>query len=62
MRPLDPPRGSEFWLPIDPRFTHAIDLVKYIKSNPEFADFFCVGVAGQFCDFSSEFELPLLKG
>ncbi|KAG8973560.1 hypothetical protein FRC05_008628 [Tulasnella sp. 425] len=42
----DPPRGSEFWLPIDPRFTHAIDLVKYIKSNPEFADFFCVGVAG----------------
>ncbi|KAG9044231.1 hypothetical protein FS837_008589 [Tulasnella sp. UAMH 9824] len=42
----DPPRGSEFWLPIDPGFTHAIDLVKYIKSSPEFADYFCVGVAG----------------
>ncbi|KAG8910292.1 hypothetical protein FRC01_006411, partial [Tulasnella sp. 417] len=42
----DPPRGSEFWLPIDPGFAHAIDLVKFIKSSPEFADCFCVGVAG----------------
>ncbi|TDL24992.1 MTHFR-domain-containing protein [Rickenella mellea] len=40
----DPPRGEEYWIPTDPRFTHAIDLVKYIKSSPEFSDF-CVGVA-----------------
>ena len=41
----DPPRGSEHWIPTDPRFQHGVDLVRYIKSNPEFADF-CVGVAG----------------
>ncbi|CAL1705551.1 unnamed protein product [Somion occarium] len=40
----DPPRGEEYWIPTDPRFSHAVDLVKYIKSTPEFSDF-CVGVA-----------------
>jgi len=41
----DPPRGEEYWIPTDPRFTHALDLVTYIKSNPEFSSSFCVGVA-----------------
>ncbi|KAI0070689.1 MTHFR-domain-containing protein [Panus rudis PR-1116 ss-1] len=40
----DPPRGEEYWIPTDPRFQHAVDLVSYIKSTPEFSDF-CVGVA-----------------
>ncbi|KAH8099536.1 methylenetetrahydrofolate reduct [Cristinia sonorae] len=40
----DPPRGEEHWIPTDPRFTHGIDLVSYIKSTPEFSHF-CVGVA-----------------
>ena len=42
----DPPRGQEHWIPTDPRFTHAVDLVKFIKTTPEFASDFCVGVAG----------------
>ncbi|KAF8333404.1 methylenetetrahydrofolate reductase-domain-containing protein [Amanita rubescens] len=42
----DPPRGSEEWLPIDPNFVHGADLVKYIRSNPEYSPYFCVGVAG----------------
>ncbi|TFY82555.1 hypothetical protein EWM64_g1450 [Hericium alpestre] len=41
----DPPRGKESWVPTDPRFTHAIDLVSYIHSNPEYSDWFSVGVA-----------------
>ena len=45
----DPPRGKEHWIPTDPRFQHGVDLVKYIKSTPEFADL-CVGVAGHFHD------------
>ncbi|PIL24320.1 hypothetical protein GSI_14073 [Ganoderma sinense ZZ0214-1] len=40
----DPPRGSEHWIPTDSRFQHGVDLVRYIKSTPEFAHF-CVGVA-----------------
>ncbi|KAL4244857.1 methylenetetrahydrofolate reductase family protein [Abortiporus biennis] len=40
----DSPRGDEYWIPTDPRFNHAIDLVKHIRSKPEFSDF-CVGVA-----------------
>ncbi|RDX56378.1 MTHFR-domain-containing protein [Lentinus brumalis] len=40
----DPPRGAEHWIPTDSRFQHGVDLVRYIKSTPEFADF-CVGVA-----------------
>ena len=43
----DPPRGQEEWIPIDPRFKHGIDLVKFIRSSPEFASDFCIGVAGQ---------------
>jgi len=39
----DPPRGEEHWIPTDPRFTHGVDLVSYIKSTPEFSHF-CVGV------------------
>ncbi|KAK2459701.1 hypothetical protein APHAL10511_008346 [Amanita phalloides] len=41
----DPPRGAEEWLPIDPNFCHAIDLVKYIRASPEYSSYFCVGVA-----------------
>ncbi|KAH9958319.1 methylenetetrahydrofolate reduct [Russula dissimulans] len=41
----DPPRGEEFWIPADPRFTHANDVVSYIRSSPEFADAFALGVA-----------------
>ncbi len=44
---IDPPRGAEHWIPTDSRFQHGVDLVRYIKSTPEFADF-CVGVAGHF--------------
>ena len=42
----DPPRGQEHWIPTDLRFAHAVDLVKFIKTTPEFASDFCVGVAG----------------
>ncbi|GLB34715.1 putative methylenetetrahydrofolate reductase [Lyophyllum shimeji] len=41
----DPPRGREEWIPTDPRFNHATDLVKFIRSSPEFATEFCIGVA-----------------
>ncbi|KIL69922.1 hypothetical protein M378DRAFT_69203 [Amanita muscaria Koide BX008] len=41
----DPPRGAEEWLPIDARFRNAADLVRYIRSVPEYATYFCVGVA-----------------
>ncbi|GAA5803625.1 methylenetetrahydrofolate reductase-domain-containing protein [Helicostylum pulchrum] len=40
----DPPRGHEYWIPVDSHFTHAIDLVKYIRQ--EYKDYFCIGVAG----------------
>lgn len=40
----DPPRGSEYWTPVDSQFSHAIDLVKYIRH--EYKDYFCIGVAG----------------
>lgn len=43
---IDPPRGQEEWIPVDPRFTNAIDLVKYIRSSAEFSSHFCIGVAG----------------
>ncbi|KAI0263359.1 methylenetetrahydrofolate reduct [Gloeopeniophorella convolvens] len=42
----DPPRGEEYWIPTDPRFEHAADLVAYIRAAPEFADAFSIGVAG----------------
>lgn len=44
---IDPPRGEEYWIPTDPRFQHALDLVTYIKESPEFSSYFCVGVAGK---------------
>lgn len=40
----DPPRGHEYWTPIDNQFSHAIDLVKYIRQ--QYGDTFCIGVAG----------------
>ncbi|GAB1518033.1 methylenetetrahydrofolate reductase 1 [Rhizoctonia solani] len=42
----DPPRGEEYWIPTDPRFQHAEDLVTYIKQHPKFGNHFCIGVAG----------------
>lgn len=48
----DPPRGEEYWIPTDRRFSHGIDLVSYIKSSSEFSDF-CVGVAGRLRYFPS---------
>lgn len=41
----DPPRGQEHWTPIDSRFSRGVDLVKYIRSSPEFSPHFCIGVA-----------------
>ncbi|PPQ75369.1 hypothetical protein CVT24_013152 [Panaeolus cyanescens] len=41
----DPPRGEEEWVASDSRFTRAVDLVSYIRSIPEYADWFCIGVA-----------------
>ena len=43
---VDPPRGEEYWTPIDSRFSRGVDLVRYIRSSPEFSPHFCVGVAG----------------
>ncbi|CAO3644302.1 unnamed protein product [Mucor hiemalis] len=40
----DPPRGHEYWTPVDSDFKHAIDLVKYIRQ--QHGDHFCIGVAG----------------
>lgn len=34
-------------MPTDSRFTHASDLVAYIRATPEYASYFCVGVAGE---------------
>ncbi|KAF8590028.1 MTHFR-domain-containing protein [Ramaria rubella] len=42
----DPPRGSEYWIPTDPRFVHAEDLVSHIRTSPEYSSHFCIGVAG----------------
>lgn len=63
---IDPPRGAEAWIPADPKFTSALDLIKYIKGSPNFKDQFCVGVAGYpdgypDGDFDTEAELDLLK-
>ncbi|KAI0094054.1 methylenetetrahydrofolate reductase-domain-containing protein [Irpex rosettiformis] len=40
----DPPRGDESWIPTDVRFQHGVDLVSYIREQPEYADF-TIGVA-----------------
>lgn len=54
---LDPPKGEEYWIPTDPRFTHAVDLVSYIRSSPEFSDVFSIGVAGHFNSHAPMFLL-----
>ncbi|ORZ13542.1 methylenetetrahydrofolate reductase-domain-containing protein [Absidia repens] len=40
----DAPRGHEYWTPIENGFTHAVDLVRYIRQ--QYGDYFCIGVAG----------------
>ncbi|GBE81900.1 methylenetetrahydrofolate reduct [Sparassis latifolia] len=62
----DPPRGEEYWIPTDRRFTHGADLVSYIKSSPEFSSGFCVGVAAYpdghtDGDIDNDGELEFLK-
>ncbi|KAF4576332.1 hypothetical protein EYR36_001068 [Pleurotus pulmonarius] len=41
----DPPRGEEDWIATDDRFTNGKSLVSYIRSTPEFASEFAIGVA-----------------
>ncbi|KAJ7126819.1 methylenetetrahydrofolate reduct [Mycena epipterygia] len=64
----DPPRGEEEWTPTDARFTHGADLVAYIRSLPEYASHFCIGVAaypdghtGQLHDERAEIDLLKVK-
>ena len=40
----DPPKGAQFWEPINDGFLHAIDLVRFIKQ--EYGDYFGIAVAG----------------
>ncbi|KAI7849817.1 methylenetetrahydrofolate reductase-domain-containing protein [Circinella umbellata] len=40
----DAPRDQEYWTPCDQGFTHASDLVTYIRQ--QYGDYFCIGVAG----------------
>jgi methylenetetrahydrofolate reductase (NADPH) len=40
----DPPRGQENWTKVENGFSHAVDLVKYIRQ--QYGDYFCVAVAG----------------
>jgi methylenetetrahydrofolate reductase (NADPH) len=40
----DPPRGATDWVAVENGFSHAVDLVKFIKEK--YGDFFCIGVAG----------------
>lgn len=65
---VDPPRGEEEWTPTDSRFTHGADLVAYIRSLPEYASHFCIGVAaypdghtGQLHDERAEIDLLKVK-
>jgi hypothetical protein len=55
----DPPRGEEYWIPCDPRFSSGADLVKYIKTTPDYRDYFCVGVAGMYHSFAYIILFPL---
>jgi methylenetetrahydrofolate reductase (NADPH) len=64
----DPPRGEEYFVPNSADFSHAVDLVKYIKA--QYGDWFCVGVAAYpegHCEGadttqqSVEKDLPFLK-
>ncbi|GJE87071.1 methylenetetrahydrofolate reductase [Phanerochaete sordida] len=41
----DAPRGDEDWIPTDPRFVHGADLVRYIRTLPEYSDS-SIAVAG----------------
>lgn len=40
----DPPANATEWVQCEGGFSHAVDLVRYIRS--EHGDFFCIGVAG----------------
>ncbi|ORX74075.1 MTHFR-domain-containing protein [Linderina pennispora] len=40
----DTPRGSEYWTACDGGFSHAADLVRYVRQK--YGDYFCIGVAG----------------
>ncbi|KAJ2834390.1 methylenetetrahydrofolate reductase 1 [Coemansia sp. 'formosensis'] len=40
----DAPRGAEQWAACEGGFTHAVDLVRYVRATH--GDYFCVGVAG----------------
>ncbi|KAJ2701686.1 methylenetetrahydrofolate reductase 1 [Coemansia sp. IMI 209128] len=40
----DAPRGDEFWSACSGGFTHAVDLVRYVRETH--GDYFCIGVAG----------------
>lgn len=40
----DPPHGQENWSSIEGGFTHANELVEYIRRKH--GDYFCIGVAG----------------
>ena len=40
----DPPTGTTEWITSDSGFSHAVDLVRYIRSK--FDDYFCIAVAG----------------
>ncbi|KAL7746264.1 methylenetetrahydrofolate reductase (NAD(P)H) met13 [Sorochytrium milnesiophthora] len=42
----DPPRGQATWTTCENGFANAVDLVRYIRQNPEYADYFCISVAG----------------
>jgi methylenetetrahydrofolate reductase (NADPH) len=61
----DPPRGEEEWIPVDPNFSHGVDLVSYIRSSPEFSSHFCIGVAaypdGHDKETAEDVELNYLK-
>jgi methylenetetrahydrofolate reductase (NADPH) len=40
----DPPHGQERWTAVDGGFSHAVDLVRFIRAR--YGDYFCIGVAG----------------
>ncbi|KAJ2132389.1 methylenetetrahydrofolate reductase (NAD(P)H) met13 [Coemansia sp. RSA 921] len=40
----DPPRDAEYWTACEGGFSHAVDLVRYIREK--YGSYFCVGVAG----------------
>ncbi|CDH54318.1 methylenetetrahydrofolate reduct [Lichtheimia corymbifera JMRC:FSU:9682] len=40
----DPPKGQKNWESVENGFSHAVDLVRYIRK--QYGDYFCIGVAG----------------